>query len=519
MQIKKLEEYCRVMLLDFHIEKGILFLNNSTYAIEEDGSRKLFDEDMNYIDTKGAEVGTDGFVFEFGGRWYTQDLDEAEAQLVELKYIGKAAEKISTKAFLGVRSGFELMNGMGMYPEWIKKAKFLGVETLAICEKKTLGGVLSFQSECEYNGIKSIIGLTIPINKDESYEVKLYAKNFQGWLNLLKFNEKLNVLNEHYISEEFLLKNSNDLFIVLDPKTMRFQTLSKELSFRADFYQLDTAKFLNEEKDSEYLDNLELWIKSSQTPISITDAFYLEKEDWKTREVMWATAKAFDEKTDNQHFKSKTEYASELINLFEKGNKSWIKLYKKAIESEKELVDGCDFKYDTQTRHLPKYEMSEEELKEHSTNEELFLHLMKEGFKNRKITEPKKYIERLKLEVEVLKSGDVIDYFLSLHDIIKYSKAQNMLTGIGRGSAGGSLVAYLLGIIQVNPLDFNLSFERFLNSGRMGEWVDKPFFTYIDEEGKEIGLAEGELIRIKRKGEEITIFSHEVKEGDEIIKI
>lgn len=524
-QIKKLEKYCKLMLLEYEIvEHGdqnfTLIVDEKGYRVITDDDRLIFDGDMEFAPFEILEENEIGFVYEFGGRWYTQ-INGEDVSMDELKYRGKANQKLPIKSFLGIRSGYELMNGIGLYEDWIKKAKFLGIESLAICEKNTLSGVLVFQNECIANGIKSIIGLTIPVkheNYDISYDVKLYAKSFQGWLNLLKFNNVLNVDRDHEIREDFLIENSEDLFIIIDPKDTDMRLMSKEIKARADYYQLETTNFLNEEKDDEFLDNLELFMKSDLKPISVRDAFYLEQVDYQAREFLWTTAKAFDEKTDNQYFKNNDQYAAELINMFEKGDKSWIKLFKQAVTNEAFVVENCNFKYDTDTRHLPKYIMSEIEAFEHETNEQLFLHLIKKGFKDRGIKLSREYIDRLKVEVDVLKAGDVIDYFLALHDIIQYSKREGLLTGIGRGSAGGSLIAYLMGIIQIDPLEFDLLFERFLNRGRMGQYEDRPVFKITLEDGSNVELAEGALVRIKREDRERVIFIHELKEGDDLIK-
>ena len=502
------------MLLNFEIEDDTFALGDKLYKIIEDDDKKLFDEQLEFIPNDADEL-EDGYVFEFGGRWYVQEKGE-NVSLTELCYIGKAKEKLPTTSFLGIRSSYELMNGLGLYKDWIKKAKFLGVDTLGICEKSTLSGALVFQIECSRNDIKSIIGMTIPVRGIEKYDIKLYVKNFQGWLNLLKFNTKLNVEGDSYIDEKFLIDNKDDLFIIADPKSMKFIP-NLEIWKHIDYYQLDTANFLNEEKDIDYINNLEKFMSSNLLPISITDAFYLEKEDYRTREVVWAIAKAFDEKTDNQFFKSKSQYASELIDMFEDDNKSWIKLYREALKNETFLIKQCNFEYDTDTRHLPKYIMTEFESAIYKTNEELFMGLIKAGFKDKGIKE-QIYIDRLKIEIEVLKAGDVIDYFLVLHDIVEYSKLKGFLTGIGRGSAGGSLIAYLLGIIQIDPLEFDLLFERFLNSGRMGEYQDRPTFKLTLEDGNIIQLAEGALVRVLRDNKEKVIFIHDIQAGDDIIK-
>lgn len=523
MVTKKLEKYLKEMLIPHEIdEERFLILNydgeEREYLIVQDDTM-LFDEDLNFIPT--TEFMVDGYVYYFGGRWYLQPADEKEARMVELRYLGKAQQKLPTESFLGIHSGYELMNGIGLYKDWVNKAKFLGVKTLGCCEKHTLSGALIFQKECQKNGIKSIIGMSISIEyKKETFDAKLYVKDFEGWLNLLYFNSLINVSGQHSIKVEQLKNRLFGLFFVADPKSMAY-TQACELVEIIDFYQLDTVNFLNEDKDKWYVDNLELFIKSGLfQPISITDAYYLEQDDFLTREALWTIGKSFDEKTDNQFFKNRDQYAKELISMFESGNNSWIRLFNQATKNERVLIEDCNFTYDTDTRHLPKYIMTEDEAKQFSSNDKLFIHLIKKGFseKNFPKDDMNMYLERLKTEIDVLKKGDVIDYFLSLYDIVRYAQGEGMLTGIARGSAGGSLVAYLLGIIQINPLEFDLLFERFLNSGRMGEYQDRPSYELVMSNGSTIELAEGSLVRVIRDGEEKVLFIHEIKEGDDIIK-
>lgn len=519
-QIDKLEKYCKDSLFRYEIFDDILILgpedDQKEFLIVNE-STPIVDEDFDFLPRTKMEV--DGFVYEFGGRWYLQDLEEEELQMNELVYYHKAIQALPTDSFLGIRSGYELLNGMGLYEDWVRKANFLNVKTLGICEKNTLAGVIVFQNTCKQNGIKSIIGMTITVKGLETFDIKCYAMNFQGWQNLLKFNSKINVEKNNHIELDFLKENKLGLFIVADPKSMDFNEVeNNNLDWYVDFYQLDTANFLSEEKDSWYINNLERFIKSDLEPIAITDAFYLEQRDFEFREELWKVAKAFDDRTDNQYFKTKDQYVKELFMMFEDGNDSWKKLFKKSLENESRLVKDCNFEYDTDTRHLPKYVMTEKEAQEFDTNEQLFLKLCTDGFKSKNLKDPEKYLKRLKKEIEVLKMGDVIDYFLILHDIVKHATDDGILTGIGRGSAGGSLVAYLLGIIHVDPLEFDLLFERFLNSGRMGRFEDRPLFTFEDNKGNQIELAEGQLAKIKRDDKILNVYCHDIKEGDEILK-
>jgi DNA polymerase-3 subunit alpha len=520
-QVEKLKEYCKKMLMNFEFEEDCVVVNNDIYQIIVDSEEILFNDEMEFM--PDFDENTRGWVYEFGGRWYLHNFEDKLA-LNELKNIGLPNQKIPTNSFLGIRSGYELMNGVGLYKDWISKAKFLGVKTLAICEKNSLSGALSFQKACSSAKIKSIFGMTISLidnskideEEQETFEVKLYVRDFQGWLNLLKFNSLINIDKESNINLEFLLDNREGLFIVADPKNMSIEKVFKGV----DFYQLDTVIFTNADKDEEYYKNLEAFIKSELEPISITDAFYIEQDDYLAREALWDISKTYDFKSTNQFFKNKDEYAKEIISLFEVGNESWINLFKRAVKNETFLAENCNYNYDTNTRHLPRYIMTEEESRDFKTNEELFLFLIKKGFVKKAFPkeDTEKYISRLKMEIEVLKNGDVIDYFLTLYDIIKFARTEKMMTGIGRGSAGGSLVAYLLDIIKIDPIKFGLLFERFLNAGRMGSWVDCDKYVIELEDGSKIELIEGELIRVKRNNKETAVLVHELLEGDEIIR-
>jgi DNA polymerase-3 subunit alpha len=510
--LKDLTNYLESKLIKYtlDLEGEIIKINNTSYSVA--GKDELiFDEDMDFLPT--TKLNVHEIIYNFAGRWYSNEIDE-KLTLKELIYKGDACQKIPTKTFLGIRSGYELGNGLSNYSNYIDKAKFLGVKYLGICEKNTLAGVLDFQKSCLKSDIKSIIGMTITVQgKECAYDAKVYAKNFQGWLALLKFNENINVNEHKAIGLDLIEYYKKDIYFVADPKSMPYN----ERNDLFDFYQLDTVNFMDEERDVEFLNNFEKYLKSNLSPISITDSFYLEKEDYKTREFLWTFLKKFDDKTDNQYFKSKDQYAKELITMFEKSDTSWIKIFKDSVKNELVLADGCNFEYDTDTRHLPRYMMNEQESGKFETNSELFLHLVKKGLKEKGLPVDD-YIGRLKEEIRVLKLGDVIDYFLSQYDVMQFAKSKGMLTGLGRGSAAGCLIAYLLDITKINPLDFDLLFERFLNSGRMGSFEDRPEYKVETDTGKEIVFQEGDLVRIIRNERETVVYIENLKENDEIVR-
>jgi len=513
---KKLFEYCESMLFDFKISDKSLFLNNLVYGILPLDTYPFeinSNNDLYFSFEKSDEL--NGFVYYFGGRWYLQT-SEKQVDLKELKYIGDVKKEDETEFFLGIHSGYEMMNGVGLYESWIEKAKFLKCKSLAICETHSLSGVLDFQSKCLQNDIKPIIGMSVNLKEDIS--LKLYAKNFQGWQTLLKVNTYINVKGNQ-INLNYLKTICSDVYVVVDPKSTDFKIIDliKE-NLNIDFYQLDCANFLNEEKDIWHINNFEKFLQSDLEPILIQDAFYLEQSMYLSRECLWKINKAFDTKTDNQYFKSSNQFKKEFLGMFNEANDFCYNILSKAYNNALELIKGCNFVYDTNTRHLPKYKMTKEESLLYKDNASMFIDLIKKGLVEKKLNKKQAYIDRLKKEIDVLKKGDVIDYFLSLYDIVKFAKNNDMLTGIARGSAGGSLVAYLLGIIQIDPMEFDLLFERFLNSGRMGVWEDRPAYKIETDNGNFIELQEGSLIRIQRDKKEQVIFIKDLKENDIILK-
>src|SRR6202012_1897180 len=144
---------------------------------------KLFDDNFHLIlSPEEADIVSNEkfdiqyFLFKFGERWYYCD-DWENPILNEFKYIGKAKVEEAPYPFLGIHGGYDLCNGSRVYKDWCKKAEFLGIDTLGICEENTLAGTLDFQIACKEAKIKSIIGETVLVKGKNNFFVKLYAKN------------------------------------------------------------------------------------------------------------------------------------------------------------------------------------------------------------------------------------------------------------------------------------------------------------------------------------------------------
>lgn len=468
--MKNLTKYLKQNKIRFNQLSDIVIEVNSIkleLLLPTDGL--LFDDQFNLI-CKQTE--NNGYVYKFGGKYYydlKQDIEHPK--LKPLKYLGKAKEQIKTKSFLGVRGGFELLNGSRLYKDWCAKAKFLGVTTLGLCEKNTLAGALKFQLECIDNDIDPVIGMTVTVLRpaiDLRYDVKCYVETNQGWENLLLINKELNVVNYKFIKEEDFLKLTEGLSIVVDPKSLRYDDIFPLDMGNDLYYQLDTVEYESNDRDKEYLLNLKQYIKSDLKPVAITDAFYLDREESYVKQILNQISNVREYKAVNQYFKSKEDYFYELDMLFNPDSDELEKVFNEAVKNEQEIVKRCKFVIETGKRHLPRYEMTEEQKAKFEDNEDLFWFLIEEGLKRKCPKDDiKQYIERVETEVDVIKQGDVIDYFLILWDIIKWSQENDILVGIGRGSGGGSLVAYLLDLTQIDPIEYDLLFERFLNVGRI----------------------------------------------------
>lgn len=474
--LNELEEYLSSNTIQYSLDKEnyTVFFEGKSYEVfepNEDGY--FFSEDFRWDCERTEE---DGYIFRLGGVWYTLDKGkENEPKLNRVKWRGQSEMAGLSTNFLGVHGSFELLNGTGLYPDWVKKAKFLGIERLGIVEKATLAGALKFQNACKAEGIVPVFGLEVPVKdekKDIVYTYKVYAKNEKGWQHLLALNKVLNCGDSgKFASPKDMSEHVSDVYIVFDPKTIQFEDVPILLRSKPNvFWQVDTVEYTKNDRDTSYLMNFEKFYKSKMKPVAIFDAYYIEPEYAILREVVNKIDGKVNYKSGNQYFKDEATYMEELLSLFgdsEKGEE----FYMIARSNADMIAESCNFEIPTDTRHLPRYEMTKEEKKKYTSNEDMFDSLIYEGLENKpELLEDYSedvLVERIERESDVIKYGQVVDYFLILRDIVNWCKKNNILLGGGRGSSSGSLISYLFGLVNTNPLHFGLIFERFLNKGRV----------------------------------------------------
>ena len=481
---------------------NIVGLGDCLLISEKNG--KIFDSELHPILSDAEHEILDkgevkNLVLKFGSNYFHTDLSiferfgvvgNAENNFNFLKYFGKK-EQVMDWPYLGVRGSYEILNGVFHYEEWVKKADFLGVKVLGICEKNTLGGVLKFQLACKKKDIKPIIGATYSIKDDRSsWDFKLYVKNKEGWKNLLLINSTVRVLNDQpFLSLEDLEGLNEGLVFVFCPSQLKFDKLlinKVKKVFSDIYYQIDDLDFISEERDQEYLSNLKLWKDSSGLkPVLICDSHYLEPEHQDLYDSLNKLGgQSNSSLKGTKHFKDLEEVILNLVTLF-KTEDDCLDFISECVENTTELSDLCNFKIPTSDWHIPQYKMSKEELGKYKTNENMFLSLIEEGLQNYRkekgekwwVEHEEEYRDRIKIETELILFGQIVDYFLLLWGVVQFSNREGILVGNGRGSAAGALTAYLLGITKVDSIEWDLLFERFLTKGRL-----------IDEKGNRVSL-------------------------------
>ena len=458
-------------------------------VIDEDFSFILSDEEFDLLD----EGKVNYILFEFGGKYYYSPLKKDKNNYNEIiykpefndfKYLGKSSEEhIADFVHLGVHDEYELMNGSSSCELWAKKAKFLGMKTLGVCDKNVLAETLSFQFACQKFGIKPIIGetVTVAINYkedkelQETFDVKLYCLNEIGWKNLLLISKKINVDYDKFIPDYELYKLGKGLCIVI-PKESEFNyyindkeyvlNLIKKYkrSFEKVYYQIDTVEYVSNQLFKEHLSNIDKYIclyKDKVKPILINDSYYLDEEEHELKSYLNKDSGVVNPESENQYFKSLGDTlksydewlddTSALLNIILEGANNTVK-----------LSECCNFAIDTSERKIPKFEVKDPE--------GLFFDLLEKGIQKKlvgKVDNMDEYMQRIQLECNLIVPNDLCSYFLILVDIINWSKNQGIMIGPGRGSACGSLVAYCLDITQIDPIPYHLYFERFLNASRV----------------------------------------------------
>lgn len=511
------------------LKDGRLMIDDKTFTIIKpkpttfaDGTNKeiIIDQDFNLVhdDEEMTLISNSDYIlYQFGNKFYYNDQNKSHPQFKPFKWLGikPSISQIYNVPHLGIRGGYELLSGSGSYEDYCKKAKFLQCETLGICEKNTLAGTLAFQFACKDAGIKPVIGETVTLLMEDSgheYDIKLFVMNDEGWRNLLQINAHINVHNERQcITHTQITKYCKGLIAVGTGDISLLQFLKR--FFAHFYYQIDTVEYSGDEPDHEQLKKLKTYVRKyfdTYKCALINDSFYLDKQDAYVKKYLHKISnQPYHNQSDDQYYKDIDESIAKIAPLFEDEDLLF-ELTGKMLQGTIEIADKCNFEIPTGQIHLPKFIP-----KTDHTSRELFYELLIESLENKGFDADNEYVSRLEMECDIIEQGGFIDYFLILWDIVQYCKDNGIKWGIGRGSAGGSLVSYLLGITHLDPLRYGLLFERFLNAGRISKKIQKECIIL---NGGDVELDFDEKIIISRNGQQKEIFARDLEMGDQIIK-
>lgn len=486
--------------------------------------------------------------FPFGDNWYYYNLTEGFRFNI-LKYAGVRQPCKMQVPFvnLGVHTPFELLNGSGSIADWVRKAKYLGHTALGICDKNTMAATLNLQKECAAQEMKHVFGYTLEMEHDgEKMEMKVYAQTQRGMRNLLRIQKEIMVDSDsRTLSLQGLLTHGEGNVLVLGKLTSYWMKKNPHIlgamgiAFEKVFYQVDLSEYKAERIDVEVLKATKFFFDNFydvQTgsfqiePILLCDTYYLDKDDARNKIILnKIAAGAAHRQSDDQYFKDIDGHYALFTSLFD-GNK-WEpdSLFRGMCAHTVEIAEGAVARYETDRNFMPQYDMTPVEKQRYGNRHRMFLELLEEGF--RKLVpagQEDEYRKRLDYEVYILESTNNVDYILNQYDTVNWARENGILVGCGRGSAGGSLVLYLLGITLIDPIKYDLIFERFLLPERAGLYPDEVTIIVGGMEstkivhvtlanGKEYVFDKDAKFRVMREGHSMIVYADELKPGDDII--
>ncbi len=387
---------------------------------------------------------------------------------------------------LKTQTEFSINQGLNRIDDLVSRAKSENMGALAITDLNGMFGSINFYKECRAKGIKPIIGLDVTVEQEngELYQLTLLAKNENGYKSLIDLNSKAYTSNRKSdfapIKEEWLGDLNNVVMLsgakkgligklILEDKLDEAVDVAKEMKefFGEDFYiELQRDASLEEEK---YMDGaVEICKRLGIAPVATHPVLFQSPEDFVAHETRYCVGHGevlFSLKRDkpfnkDMYFKSPQEMEELFSDIPE------------AIENTVAIGKKCNIKLHLDEPKLPHFPTPTGE-----DADTYFANLARKGLEERlredfsdekeRENVRKKYEDRLETEIGIIKKMGFPGYFLIVSDFITWAKDQDIPVGPGRGSGAGSLVAYAMKITDLDPLPYNLLFERFLNPERV----------------------------------------------------
>lgn len=388
---------------------------------------------------------------------------------------------------LHVHTEFSLLDGACRISELVSAAKELGQSALAITDHGVMYGVIDFWRQCKKQGIKPIIGCEVYVAPRsrfdktneldrEYYHMVLLCKNQVGYQNLIKLvslgftdgfyvkpridDEILEKYHEGLIclsaclAGEIPRKLSNNDYKGARQKALFYKNLFGEGNF---YIELQNHGI---KAQADIIPDLIKISKELSVPLVFTnDCHYVKKEDARTHSILLCI-----QTNHTINDEDKMEFETEEFYLkSEEEMRALLSDYPEAFDNTSKIADMCNLEFEFGKRKLPFFDVQNGE-----DHYEYFKRRCYEGLYQKYGKSPSQdIIDRLEYELSTISRMGFVDYYLIVHDFIDYAKSQGIPVGPGRGSGAGSLCAYCIGITGIDPIKYNLLFERFLNPERV----------------------------------------------------
>jgi len=328
------------------------------------------------------------------------------------------------------KSNYTMLSSLLKIDDIVNFAKNNNISSIALTDTN-MYGTMEFIKKCESNSIKPIIGLELIL---ENFNILIYAKNYEGYKSLIKLST---IQNERKVVLDDLKKYNKEVISILPFKYNKYYDELGKIYL--DLY----LGFSNKEELKESL-------IITKNIVFLREALYLNKQDKKVLPYLYCIR---DGKTqDNINDYIVDNFELNITDIDELSNKE-------GLENTILISNKCNIEFPERENLLPVYDCDDPK--------KYLFELSKKGLNKRLNNEVNDtYKNRLLYELNVINEMGFSNYFLVVYDFIRFAKKNKILVGPGRGSAAGSLVAYSLGITDIDPLKYDLLFERFLNPER-----------------------------------------------------
>ncbi|HEV2122003.1 MAG TPA: DNA polymerase III subunit alpha, partial [Chloroflexota bacterium] len=387
---------------------------------------------------------------------------------------------------LHVHSEFSLLDGLARIPDLVDRAAKSGMKSLAITDHGTLYGIVDFYSACKAGGIKPIIGCEIyvapramgqrePKIDDKNYHLTLLARDEVGYKNLLKIVSRAHLEGFYYkprADKELIAKHAQGLIclsgcmsgeisrLVADEQTEQARDVARWYAevFGKDSYFLEIQNQKLTGQDALTRKVVDLARELDLPLVATNDSHYVKSEDHRAHDVLLCIQ---TNSTVDQTNRMKLETPEFYLRTPEEMSRAFPGL-EEALTNSVRIAEQVDVKLDFNRVNLPHFDLPEGDTPTTYLRRACF-----EGLERRYGTLTERQRERLEYELSVIENTGYPLYFLIVADYVQYARRHGILA-VPRGSVAGSLAIHALGICDVDPLRFNLMFERFLHEERIG---------------------------------------------------